>query len=59
MWMNVMEYIRMRYGVPDGEEPTKAQINSTYNCLRRGTIPGTKQGGRWFVWMEVTNEPKR
>ena len=58
MWMNVLDYIRLRYGLAPDAEPTKAQYNSVYNALREGTIPGTKQGRRWFVKMEVTNARK-
>ncbi len=55
MWMNVESYARARYGLSDGQAPTKAQLNSIYNGLRTGTIPGAKHGGRWLVWMEVSN----
>lgn len=58
MWMNVLDYIRLRYGLAPDAEPTKSQFNTVYQALRKGTIPGTKQGGRWFVRMEVTNERK-
>ena len=52
MWMNVEAYCKLRYQT---DKPTKAQMNSVYNGLRAGTIPGAKHGGRWLVRLEVTN----
>ena len=52
MWMNAHAYACLRYQT---DKPTKAQMNSVYNGLRAGSIPGAKHGGRWLVRLEVTN----
>lgn len=47
-WMSVGAYAQLRYDLR-GKPPSKAQVNSIYNCIKRGTVHAVKSGGRWFI----------
>ncbi len=47
------------YELPDGEQPTKAQMNSTSQRCRDGVLPAMKICGEWRIDMKELMEGAR
>ena len=49
MIMNLDAYCRLRYGLADGEKPTKSQRNTVSAMCRDGVLDAFKSGRRWLI----------
>lgn len=47
--MTVDQYCAIRYGLADGQKPTKAQRNTVATMCRNGTVEAFKSGKRWII----------
>ena len=49
--MTLDQYCRMRYGLSDGEKPTKSQRNTVAAMCREGSLmrQAFKSGRRWLI----------
>lgn len=50
--MNVEDVARALYGTPEGERPSKSQLNSVASLCRNGKLQAMKAGKRWLIRME-------
>ena len=48
LW-TIKRFCRWRYELPDGEEPTKGQINTVSKMCREGVLPAVRVGNQWRI----------
>ena len=50
--MRIDRYCRIRYGLKDGEKPTRSQRNTAAAMCRNGTLDAFKSGRVWLIRWE-------
>ena len=54
--MNLRQFCRVKYGLPEGAEPTKAQLNTVTQMCRDGKLDAIKVGRQWLVNLQFESE---